>query len=174
MRVHGLAGRAFRREAGFTMAEMLVVVTLIGLVALITVPNMGAFFRAYRVRTATDQLTGHMRAARQIAVTQRLPVTFTISPSPANTYTFTYTIPGQPATTNTYQLPREISVINTPTGALTWSIRQNGTVTNPTTPDDLNPTANYVRLSHAIGSGATDRYTITFLAAGKVATRFTR
>jgi prepilin-type N-terminal cleavage/methylation domain-containing protein len=165
---------AFRREAGFTLAEMLVVVTLIGLVALVAVPNVGAFFRAYRVRTASDQLTGHIRTARQIAVTQRLPVTFTINPSPVNTYQFAYTIPGQPATTKAFQLPKEISVVNAPTGALTWNIRQNGTVSNPTTPDDQSPTANYVRLSHVLNSGTTDRYTITFLAAGKVTTRFSR
>ena len=163
-----------RGEAGFTMAEMLVVVVLVGLVALVTVPNLGAFFRAYKVRTASDQLTGHLRAARQIAVTQHLPVTFTVNPSPANTYSFTYTIPGQAATTKSFKLPKEINVTNTPTGALTYTIRQNGSVTNPTTPDDLAPTANYVRLSHGIGSGFNDRYTITVLAAGKVGVRFTR
>jgi len=174
MTVDDRAGRIWRREAGFTISEVLVVITLIGLVALIAVPNVGAFYRVYRVRTASDQLTGHLRAARQIAVSQRLPVSFSINPSPANTYSFTYTIPGQAATTKTYKLPKEITVTNTPTGVLSYTIRQNGTVSNPTTPDDQNPTANYVRLSHAIGSGATDRYTITFLAAGKVAVRFTR
>jgi Tfp pilus assembly protein FimT len=162
------------REGGFTISEILVVITLIALVALIAVPNMGSFFRAYRVRTASDQLTGHLRAARQIAVTQRLPVTFTINASPANTYSFTYTIPGQAATTKSYMLPKEVTVTNTPSGALTFNIRQNGTVSNPTTPDDQSPTANYVRLSRAIGSGFTDRYTITVLAAGKVGVRFTR
>src|SRR5262249_8612574 len=145
------------REKGFTITEMLVVITLIGLLAVIAVPNLGTFYRAYRIRTASDQLTGHLRAARQIAVTQHLPVTFTINASPANNYSSTHATPGQAATTKTFSLPKEITVTNTPTGPLAYTIRQNGTVTNPTTPDDITPTANYVRLSRAIGSGATDR-----------------
>lgn len=163
-----------RQERGFTMAELLVVVTIIGLVALVAVPNLGAFFRAYKVRSAADQLVSHLRAARQISVAQRVPVTFTINPSPANTYQFSYTIPGQPLTTKSFKLPKEITVTNAPSSALAFSIRQNGTVANPTTPDDQSPTANFVRLSSSIGSGATDRYTICLLAAGKVSSSFVR
>jgi len=163
-----------KREAGYSLAEMLVVVVIVGLGAAVAVPSIGTFWRAYRVRTATDQVVSHMRVARQIAVTQHLPVTFTVNPSPTNTYSFSYTIPGNAATTQTFQLPKELTVTNAPSGALTFNIRNNGTVTNPTTPDDVNPTANFVRLSRGIGSGYTDQYTVTFMVAGKVAVQFTR
>lgn len=163
-----------RGERGYTLAEMLAVVVIVGLVAAVAIPNVGAFFRAYRVRSASDQLVSHLRAARQIAVAQRLPVAFTINPSPANTYAFSYTIPGRPTTVQGFQLPREVSMTNTPTGALTFNINQNGTVSNPSLPDDQNPTANFVRLAHGIGSDTTDEYTITMTVAGKVTARFVR
>jgi len=163
-----------RGEAGFTLAELLVVVVIIGLTAAVFVPNMGAFFRAYRIRGAADQLSGHMRTARQIAVTQRLPVTFTINASPANTYSFSYTIPGKPTTTQTFNVVKHVTVTNTPTGPLAFTINTNGTIANPTMPDDQNPTSNFVVLASGIGSGVTDRYTLTFTVAGKVGVKFVR
>lgn len=163
-----------RNEAGFTLAEMLVVIVLIGLVALVAVPNVGAFFKAYRIRSAADQLVGHLRAARQISVSQRQNVTFTINASPANTYTFSYTIPGKPTTTETFTLPKQVTVTNTPGGALVYTMRPTGMVDNPTTPDDQSPTANFVRLTAPIDGSVDDEYTITVLAPGKVGLRFVR
>ncbi len=167
-------GRRPTFEAGYSLAEMLVVVAVVGLIALVAIPNVGSFLKAYRVRTASDQLVSHLRAARQIAVTQHLSVAFTINESPANSYVFTYTIPGNPTTTNSFTLPKGITVTNTPSGALTYTFRQNGTVSNPTLPDDLNPTSSFVALSHDIGSDVVDTYTITALTAGKIAARFSR
>lgn len=165
----------FRKgEAGYSLAELLVVVVIIGLAALVAVPSLGTFWRAYRIRSAADQLVSHLRVARQISVTQHVPVTFTINPSPANTYSFTYTIPGSPATVESFSLPKQVTVTNAPAAPLAFSIRMNGTVVNPTTPDDVNPTANFVRLSSPVGGGTIDQYTITFMAAGKVAVQFTR
>lgn len=165
--------RRHRAERGYTLAEMLVVVVIIGISAAVAVPAMGTFFKAYRIRTASDQLVGHLRAARQIAVSQRLPVTFTIDAT-GKTYSFTYTIPGQPATVESFELPNEVTVSNTPSGALTYTLKQNGTVSNPTTPDDQSPTANYVTLSAPINGTSTDTFTITVLTAGKIGAKHVR
>jgi len=162
------------KEAGVTFAEIVVVSAIVGIVALVAVPNVALFSRAYRIRTMSDQLTSHLKAARQISVSQRLPVSFTINPSPDNEYSFSYTIPGQPTTTETFTLAKEVIVSTTPSGPLTFDIKQNGTVTNPTTPDDQNPTTNFVRLTSWVGGSTTDEYTITLLAAGKVGVRFER
>jgi len=167
-------GRRRIGEAGFSLAELLVVLVIIGITATVAIPSVGSYYRAYRIRSASDLLVGHMRVARQIAVSQRLPVTFTVNPSPANTYAFSYTIPGKPTTTKSFQMPKEIRVLNAPVGPLVFTINQNGTVANPTTPDDQNPTANFVSLSHGIGSGTTDVYRLTFTVGGKVGVRFTR
>lgn len=167
-------GRRAGSEAGFSLAELLVVLTIVGLTAAVAVPSIGTFYRAYRIRSASDLLAGHMRTARQIAVSQRLPVTFTVNPSPTNSYSFSYTIPTKPMTTKSFLLPKELAVTNAPSGALVFTINQNGTVANPTTPDDLNPTANFVSLTHSIGNGATDLYKLTFTVGGKVGMRFTR
>ena len=163
-----------RQEAGFSLAELLVVLVIIGLAAAVFVPNTGAFFRAYRIRGAADTMAGHMRTARQIAVSQHLPVTFTVNPSPTNTYSFSYTITGHPTTTQTFSIVKHVTVTNAPTGALTFNINTNGTIANPSTPDDQNPTSNFVRLTSGIGSGVTDQYTLTFTVAGKVGLKFVR
>lgn len=162
-----------RAERGYTLAEMLIVVVVIGLSAAVAVPAMGTFFKAYRVRSASDQLVGHLRVARQIAVSQRLPVTFTIDAT-GNTYSFTYTIPGEAATVEAFELPPHVTVANTPSGALTYTLKQNGTVANPTTPDDQSPTANYVTVSAPINGSNTDTYTITVLPAGKIGAKRVR
>ena len=169
-----IRGRRIGGEAGFSLAELMVVLVIVGLTAAIAIPSVGTFYRAYRIRSASDLLAGHMRAARQIAVSQRLPVTFTVNPSPTNSYWFSYTIPGKPMTTQSFLMPKEITVTNAPTGALVFTINQNGTVANPTTPDDQNPTANFVSLVRSIGNGATDLYKLTFTVSGKVGVRFTR
>jgi prepilin-type N-terminal cleavage/methylation domain-containing protein len=162
-----------RAERGYTLAEMLVVVVIVGLALAVAVPAMGTFFKAYRVRSASDQIVGHLRAARQIAVSQRLPVTFTIDAT-GNTYSFTYTIPGQSATTESFELPNEVTVTNNPSGALTYTLKQNGTVGNSTTPDDQSPTANYLTLAAPINGTNTDTFTITVLGAGKIGVRHVR
>ena len=155
-------------EEGVTLIETLAVVVVVGLMAAVTAPNVGAFFRAYRIRVASDQVVGHLRAARQLSVTQRVPVTLTINPSPQNDYTISYTIPGEATTNETFSLAEEIGVTTFPSGALTFTLNQNGTVGNPTTPDAENPTANYLRLTRVITAERTDQYTITALVTGTI------
>lgn len=55
-------------QRGFSLLELLVVVGLIMLVAAVGLPNIAGYFRLYRIRTATRQVTEQLQQARTKAV----------------------------------------------------------------------------------------------------------
>ena len=67
-----------REEHGFSLAELLVVVAIIGLFCLIAIPAVGNFIRAGKVRAANDLLMGDLRAVRYIAITNHASGSLTI------------------------------------------------------------------------------------------------
>ena len=77
-----------KRQAGFTMAEMLVVITLIGITVAIGIPLVNEQLRIAEVRGAADDLALHLRAARMIAVTKHKTITFTVNADPTNTFRY--------------------------------------------------------------------------------------
>lgn len=81
------AGR--RRAAGVTLAELLVVVAIMGFFLLISIPAAANYLRAAKVRTAADGLVKDLQSARYIAVTTRVVRTVTLSSAvPAQGYSF--------------------------------------------------------------------------------------
>jgi Tfp pilus assembly protein FimT len=68
--------RSPRGENGFTAVETLVVLALLGMMMLMSIPALMDFFRAIRVRAASERLVSHMRLCRQVAVTRRSSVIF--------------------------------------------------------------------------------------------------
>lgn len=69
-----LPQRARRLQRGFSVSELLVVVALIGIMALISMPQMLNFWKSMKVRTAANKMMSHMRLCRQVAVSRRTPV----------------------------------------------------------------------------------------------------
>ena len=68
-----LARRA-HRSRGFSAAEMMVVVALIGLMVLVTTPALLNFFATMKARTASNRLASQLRLCRQVAVARRTQV----------------------------------------------------------------------------------------------------
>jgi prepilin-type N-terminal cleavage/methylation domain-containing protein len=66
--------RPWRRQDGFSVAEMLVVIAIIGLMTLITIPSMMNFWNSMKVRTAAHRMMAHSRLCRQYAVSKRCDV----------------------------------------------------------------------------------------------------
>jgi prepilin-type N-terminal cleavage/methylation domain-containing protein len=62
-----------RKEHGYSLVELLVVVAMIAAVMLVTLPALMQLMPQYRIRSAATEAAGAMRLARQRAVTMRTP-----------------------------------------------------------------------------------------------------
>ncbi|MHB0969309.1 MAG: pilus assembly FimT family protein [Thermoanaerobaculia bacterium] len=63
-----------RSTRGYSLAELLVVVAMIGVISLVTVPQFMAMFRSAKLKSSLRQFTGDARASRARAVGKHKPV----------------------------------------------------------------------------------------------------
>jgi prepilin-type N-terminal cleavage/methylation domain-containing protein len=57
-----------RRERGFSLIEMLVVVAIIAIMVTVSLPAIGQYMRNYHIRGAAQQFAGELQAARSKAI----------------------------------------------------------------------------------------------------------
>lgn len=69
-----------RRQRGVTIAEMLITVSLVAVLAAIAVPNFSAWQGNSRIRASADTIHTGMRLARAEAVTRNAQVRFALQP----------------------------------------------------------------------------------------------
>lgn len=62
------------RQRGYSLAELLVVVAIIGAISLVTIPNFISLMRSNKFKNSLHQLTNDFRLARQRAITRYTPV----------------------------------------------------------------------------------------------------
>lgn len=67
-------GRRCRRRGGFTILEMLIVVTIIGFLAAMAMPHLSGMSKANSMTAAAQQMTGAVNLARRMAVSHRSTV----------------------------------------------------------------------------------------------------
>jgi type II secretion system protein H len=69
-----------KKDAGITLLEMLVVVTLVGLLAAVTAPAVGSGIETVKLRSSAERLASTMRLARERAVRTRHYQQVTVDP----------------------------------------------------------------------------------------------
>jgi prepilin-type N-terminal cleavage/methylation domain-containing protein len=128
------------RARGFSLTEILVVVAIAGLAVAITVPLVAENVNQARIRSAADQFSVDLRAARMIAVSKRATpfLDVSVEPDPVNRYSF---VNGR-GETRVVQLPTGVRII-TPTSAYTVRYLRDGSVSG-----GGNTTVLRVQLSH--------------------------
>ena len=76
-----------RKNAGFTLVELLMVIGIMGVIAAVTIPGYLAFIPNYRLRAAAEELQGDIQFAKIRAIKLGVVVSIRV-----NTATDTYTM----------------------------------------------------------------------------------
>jgi prepilin-type N-terminal cleavage/methylation domain-containing protein len=71
-------------QAGYSLVEMLTVIAIIGILALVTVPNFITYMQSNKMKASMRAFTSDLRTMRQTAITQGLQTRITFTPAAAN------------------------------------------------------------------------------------------
>ena len=69
-----------KSSKGFTLLELMVVVAVIGIMAMITAPNLVNGLPTYRIKAAVRDCTSQLRFARSLAIKDKRDVTVSFDP----------------------------------------------------------------------------------------------
>ncbi len=73
------------QQAGYSLVELLTVVAIVGILALVTVPNFITFLQSNKMKVAMRNFTSDIRTMRQMSITQGVQTRITYTPAATNT-----------------------------------------------------------------------------------------
>ena len=71
-------------QTGFSLVEMLTVVAVIGILALVTVPNFVSYFQSNKMKATMRSFTSDLRTMRQLSISQGVQTRITFTPAVTN------------------------------------------------------------------------------------------
>ncbi|MFO7915004.1 MAG: GspH/FimT family pseudopilin [Candidatus Krumholzibacteriales bacterium] len=66
-----------RAKAGFTLTELMIVISILGLIAVLSIPNIKGFLQTWKLNGESQELASTLRTARSAAVRRNAEVVFT-------------------------------------------------------------------------------------------------
>jgi type IV fimbrial biogenesis protein FimU len=148
--------RTSRREAGVSIVEMLLVLALMGIFITFAGPAFTESYRAYKVRSAMQELTVTLRAVRQVAVSTRAPSNLLV-----NTAGASYSWTNAKGQTRNWVLPNGVAFVSATPSTITFVT--NGTVSTGSAS---------IVLQGTVSGARADRWTINLNTAGAVSSTY--
>jgi len=150
-----------RSQSGFSLAELLIVIAMIGVTVGIAIPLINEQVRIAEARSAADLMAVHLRAARMIAVSQHRNVDVTVNADNAsvnpNTISYQKTL-GDPLL---IKMPGLVKIIAGSTATITFHSDGSSDATSTVT-------------TESVVSNATERWTLTVNILGLVSVAHAR
>jgi type IV fimbrial biogenesis protein FimT len=75
-----MMNKIIRNSKAFTLTELMIVISIMGLIAVLSVPNYNRFMMGWRLNGETQQLASALRTARSSAIMKNIDVVFTFDP----------------------------------------------------------------------------------------------
>lgn len=75
------------KVSGFTLTELMIAISLLGLIAILALPNYNRFIQSWRLKGETQQFASSLRSARSAAIMKNIDVIFTFDID-SNTYSY--------------------------------------------------------------------------------------
>jgi len=149
------------KQAGISLQELLITMAILGIIAVVTIPNFNGYMKVSRAKGVVNEMVGALNLARQQAVTTRESHLF-----------------GASAATDTWEVWKGGEKVlggEMPTGvtietSLNFNFDSTGRCTNPTEYVGTTPSTQYVRLEAVIQSERIDRYIFEVSSVGRVKT----
>lgn len=73
-----------RRQSGYSLAEMLTVIAIVGALALVTVPAFMTYMQSNKMKSSMRQITTDLRSARQRSISQGQQIVLTYAAGPTS------------------------------------------------------------------------------------------
>jgi prepilin-type N-terminal cleavage/methylation domain-containing protein len=143
--------RPRRADGGFSLAELLVVLALIGAVVAMGIPLVNEQMRIAEIRSVTDQIAVHLRAARMIAVSKHKDIVVTINADPTNSVTYE----GTNGDTREIKMPGRVIIKSGSSASITFHSDGSSGATSTVT-------------TESVVSNATERWTLTVNTVGLI------
>ena len=150
-----------RSQSGFSLAEMLIVIAMIGVTVGIAIPLINEQVRIAEVRSAADQMAVHLRAARMIAVSHHKDIVVTVKADDASVDPNTISYEGTNGDTQRIKMPGLVKIIAGSTASITFHSDGSSDATSTVT-------------TECVVSSATERWTLTVNILGLVSVAHAR
>lgn len=113
-----LTGRGPRRQRGFNLIELMIAVTLLGVLLMLGLPEYREWIQNTQIRTSAESVQNGLQLARAEAVRRNTPVTFTVD---GNNWSVTVAGSGEVIQTRSGKEGSSNAVIGTNQAAVTFN-----------------------------------------------------